>query len=262
MAKKTTEIVKNEAPQEIALPSYAGSIAGEKSRAAANNRPRPRVKLLQGSSKPDLKREFGEGAALLAPDNVLLSEPEQPFVAIPVFLYETYELHRDINDKEGGNMVMDSTSNPNSPLGRLCQLQDADARVKEYEGGFSAKAHHVLNAVLLIDEGEAKGSVAVASWKIRGGGSRSGRNFAGLVARREDQKVWCYMNRFAFSTECIEANGYSWWTLRAANPAENPFVTEDRIAELKAQHDILAQLHATDGIAVVAEDAGDSEIPI
>lgn len=257
MAKK--EIAKVESVQDIALPSYAGTIAGEKSRAAANNRPRPRIKIIQGTSKPDLKREFGEGAALLAPDNLLLGEAETAFVAIPMFLYETYELHRDINDKEGGNMVMDSTTNPNSPLGKLAQLQDADARVKPYDG-FTAKAHHVLNAVLLIDEGEQKGNVAVASWKIRGGGSRSGRNFAGLVARREDQKVWCYMNRFAFSTENVEANGYSWWTLKAGNPVENPFVEESRIAELKAQHDVLAQLHATEGIAVMAEEA--DEIPV
>lgn len=263
MAKQNQQIEVKKDAGEIEMPAYAGSIAGVKSAAASNNRPRPRIKVVQGSSKPDVKRIAGEGALLLSPDNTLLAKAGDEFVAVPLYLFETYERHADIDDKSAASVVLESTTDPRSALGRKAQSPNPDDREVPYAGGIS-KCHHVLNAVLYFDSGENKGGVAVASWKIRGGGSRSGKNFAGLIARREDKGVWCYMNRVAFKSEQVDTGDYAWYTITAANPSDGAaFVAEAHIPALKAMHDDLARLHAADGIAVAAEseDAPAEDIP-
>ncbi len=262
MAKqsKPTQEIEKKPPivTDIALPDYAGEVEGNKSEAAAQNRPRPRIKIVQGMSKPALKKEFGEGAVLLAPDNVLLAAPGDSFVGIPVFLWETFEKHGDINDKESPT-VLESTSNRNSALARRCMAPTAEDREEAYGGNFTAKYHHVLNAFIYFDSGELGGTGGVLSWKIRGGGSRSGKNFAGLIARREDQKVWCYMNRIKFTSEQVEANEYAWWTVVASNPKEKPFIDKADVPAMKAMHDELKRLYAADAIRVVDENAGEQD---
>lgn len=252
MAKTQTIQTRTEAP--LAMPSYAGKVQGKASSAAADNQPKPRIKLIQGSSKIELKKQFGEGAVVLSPDNTLLGKAEDPFVAVPLFLYETYELHADINDKTTAMVVLESTTDPRSNLARQCLAVTPEARTRKYGDGFTAKANHVLNAVLMLDDGQ----FGVASWKIKGGGSRSGKKFAGIIARREQSGVWCYMNRLAFKSAPVEANGYSWWTLTADNPESNPFIPEADIEKYKAMHDQLERMHSAGGIAVQAETADDA----
>ena len=95
MAKSQNQALATKAPVgDLAMPSYAGKIEGHKSTAAENNRPKPRIKIVQGSSKPELKREYKEGAALLSPENTLLASAGEPFIAIPFgrFSFDRFSL--------------------------------------------------------------------------------------------------------------------------------------------------------------------------
>jgi hypothetical protein len=255
-----TQAIQTKPENDLALPAYAGSVDGRANTAAADNQAKPRIKIVQGSSKPDLKKKYGEGAVLLSSDDVCLGKAEVPFTAVPLFLYETWEIHADVNDKQARTMVMETTTDQRSAVARFCSGPDRKSRERPYDNGFVARGHHILNAVLAFDDGQ----FGVASWKINGGGSRSGKKFAGIIARREQSGVWCYMNRLAFKSALVEVNDQAWWTLTADNPESNPFIAETDIPKYKAMHDQLERMHTAGGIAVQAETAEDAadDLPV
>lgn len=244
---------------KVQLPSYAGKVEAPRSECVAMNAPKPRIKVIQAMTEAGLKKQFGEGAILLSPDNVLLAKKGDSFVAIPLYLWETAEKWSDNNDDKSPT-VMASTTDPASALWRRA-IGPKDQRLEKYGPGgqFTAKYFHGINAMLQIDDGPLAGTVAVASW--RSGGKSSGEKMCGLLNERQKLGVPIFASRLKFSVVEIEGGKYTWLALAASNPSATPFVSEDRLPSLRTVYDSFEKLHAQSGIYVADEAKNNASAP-
>lgn len=194
----------------------------------------PRLKLVQAMSDKDLKRDHGEGAVVLSPDNLLVAGPPtkdrhtgEPFVVIPLAFVTTYE-KRAVHGGDSPLFVLEATRDDKSQLARDCRSTDR-REVIGPDGKVSARNYEVLNVIVLIDSGPLAGSFGVLSFASSG--MRDGRKFADRVARlRAGYK--CYLQRVALRVAERSDDKNTWWGLDVGDPTDGVLVGEDRVARL------------------------------
>ena len=96
----------------------------------------PRVKMVQSSSRSELKDKFGEGTAVLLPGEGIIAryvEDDPGFLFVPAFFFVEYALWYDLKDPDGKKMpIKERTYDPSSQI--AINAQDPDKRMVIYAG--------------------------------------------------------------------------------------------------------------------------------
>jgi hypothetical protein len=241
MGKKTTELSVasgfSDAPLTVPQGADWAKANGDTGMSGAERYASiPRIKLLQAMSDADLKREHGEGAVLLAPDNLLVAEGPnkdrrtgEPFVVIPLAFATTYE-RRAVHGGDSPLFVLEATRDDRSPLAMECRNPDS-REVMGADGKVIEKKYEVLNVVCLIDSGQQAGQFGVMSFASSG--MRDGRKFADRVSRlRAGYK--CYLQRVALRVSDRKDEKNTWYGFDVGDPTDGVLVPQDRAAKLTA----------------------------
>jgi hypothetical protein len=186
----------------------------------------PRLKIVQGQSGQELKREFGESAVVVIPNNVLITPPidfknkaeHSEFIRIiPIFFYPEF---CDFNPMGVTPYCIERSTNPQSQLGLKCRGQfdkrkrlvdpdDAQKGVKTYM--------EVLNFICAIWHPTHFTDPVMVSMKSTD--FTTGRNWCKLAAI--PRGVPCYGQVFELSCSPRKKDKNEWygWDIRhAATP--------------------------------------------
>lgn len=253
--KKDTDLAEVGTTTALAAPDFMMGETNEGLEDVSKYQTTPRLTLIQGQSAPERKTEFGEGGVCVMPDGVKVAGSGEEFVVIPLLFWATWECWSDINDQINP-MVMETTMDEGSILAR--KAKNADLREEVYGDRNEFRKNYVecLNFVVLIEGGEADGTVATMTFSK--GEHYSGSKLCSFLKRR---KCPIYGNRIAFKSNARTRNNRSWWGFDFNNPEDgNAFVTsEEKFMELKTMHRELAQLMKDSTLSVNREEESNSE---
>ena len=90
------------------------------------------LRIIQNTSKKELKKTFGEGSAIIRPGDALVwADGDDPFLFVPQYFFVEFCKWSDLNDKDSRN-VLERTFNPLSGLAK--RSRDPDLRFEPYDG--------------------------------------------------------------------------------------------------------------------------------
>lgn len=258
MAKQSEERLKSTAVtvgQDA--PSYLAKFAADdhSTDSIQEYRVLNRVKVIQAMTSPDLKRDFGEGTAVLIPVRQLVVPTGGSFLFVPLMFWPEFIKWRDINDKGGSAIIARSTDK----AGEIAvKSRDAEKRLEVYPDNPKFKYRYVehLNFAGLI-----YGENTPVAVSFSRGEFFTGRNFCTMIGMRKigQNKAPLWMQVWQMKTAMRNRNGYSWWGLEPTNPAEgiSPWIQEDEIPLMQALYKELYDQYGKNNLGVDLSDADD-----
>lgn len=218
----------------------------------------PILKIVQGSSDSDLKKQFGEGSCITSPGKQLVAESEQPFLFVPCFAFTEFCKWSDIKDKESP-MIMERSFSPASEI--AIKSRDMDQRIEEYgTGNFKSRyVEHINFPGVIYNEGHPlQNSEVVISFSR--GEFFTGTGFCTAIQMRKMSgiPVPLYGQIWEFKTGEHKGGGYSWFGFNFNNPPENPYIQEEEAEKFKEAHDNLKK-DFQDKIIIVEHDDPEAE---
>lgn len=188
----------------------------------AENTATPRLALVQAMSNTDLKKEFGEGAAVLKPIGVQVAAPDEEFVAYPILHWVSYEKRSDPNDTDQ-NFIVESTQDPNSEIAHKASSPKTWA--EPYGKKFEYNYVRALNYILLIDpESDSPAAGEIAAWTYDKTSFSIGRR---LNARLQRRGTAIYNNRIGFRPIEHTSGPNTWWQLEVGDPEDGQLYVPD-----------------------------------
>lgn len=218
MAKRTESNIVKITGLEAALAPFSGENTFEN---ATQYVSLPRVKIIQQMTDPDLKKEFGEGTAIIRPGNGVLCEADGEVMVTPVHFYTEYLKISDRNDDENP-MIMERDLNPDSDLAKICR--DYERRIEMYpeDAGKQKPRYwrHVesLNFAMVINDPNHPLNGQQFMMSFSKGSYRIGRELLDAMRMRRIRVV--DPNHATLTTTVSQPMWSQIWTLRGA-VAEN-----------------------------------------
>ncbi len=193
-----------------------------------------RVKLIQAMTSSDLKRDFGEGTAILVPVRELVVPNNESFLFVPLMFWPEFIKWRDLNDKSGPAIIARSTDK----AGEIAmKARDAEKRVEHYgdKDKFKYRYCEHLNFAGLI-----YGDNTPVAISFSRGEFFTGRNFCTMIGMRKvgTTKAPLWMQVWQIKPTLRNRNGYSWWGLEPSNPEEgiSPWIREEEVPLMQELH--------------------------
>lgn len=198
----------------------------------------PRLKVIQGTTKAELKDVFGEGALIITPGNAGISGKPDPatkkgekFKFVPLFFFVEFLKWADLGDT--ANFIMQQSYDEKSELAQKCKTKET--RQEKYDGGkFTATNREHLNFIGFIYSGPLKGTLAALSFA--GGEYAIGKNATSTIALRKSA-LW--MNIFDCQVGFRDKGPKKkWWGVDIMNPPEGEerFIKADEVDFFKATY--------------------------
>jgi len=214
-----------------------------------------RLKLIQGMSPQELKKEFGEGAVLMQPGRAMVAEAEEPFLFVPLFMFTEW-CHWSDRDDDSTRAILDRTFDKESPLAK--RSRDKDARFEKYSVGDteykSRYVEHLCFPGLIY--GDHQHSMTPVTLSFEKGEFVQGNAFCSAIVMR---RAPLYLNVFKLQS-AVHTNGKNeWFGFDFSNPATGPFVSEEEAPAFKALNAEYIQQHADRTLEVDRSDA-DEEV--
>lgn len=244
--------MSNEVSKREELPSYLTTHGAEGAEERLEiQTTTPRLKVIQSMTDRDIKKEFGEGALLCMPDQILVAGAGEPVVAIPIFRWVSWQTWLDIN--EGGDEPTPVLAESFDAAGDIA-ARSRNPNEREGVDGEGRRVSHreCIHFIFRIDEGPAEGVVAVYSWMRAG--HKHGAKLARYTDRQGANGVGIYANRIRLGTmEETNAKNQTYHVL-AAKPDEVAYVAEERLDALREQYLFFADLHKTHAIRTAGDN--------
>lgn len=220
----------------------------------------PRLKLIQGLSDQKLQDEFGVGAVVLSPGNVLVAKKQQPFTFTPVFFFPEFLKCSDREDT-ASLFIVARSFDPTSEI--ALRARDPEKRTEGY-GEKNAKGefqyHYTYVEVLnfpgfITQEDHDLRGVPMVLVFAKGEFTKGRALIQALSLRRVNgKKVPMFLQRWKLSSGLRERGTRRWWGLDFENPAE-PYVAPDHVPFLSGQAKDLEEFFRKEKLRV----AGDVE---
>lgn len=224
-----------------------------------------RVKRVQAMAKQDLKAQFGEGAAIIVPERVLLCKPNgapDHFLFVPLYFLTEYTTQSDIKDK-GSNFIVDRSFDPAGEIAR--KAADAKTRVEDYGAGFKRRhvEHLCFLGVIYGANDAARGTVVCLDFS-RGEYTTGQRFVAQIKMRRTGSEggrtapLWSQVWQFTPKHRTNDQN--QWWGLEPSNPPPDQlYIRQDECEVFKGMHDTLKTEYQAKRLGIRREDEGADE---
>lgn len=192
-----------------------------------------RIAIVQAQSGKQRKEEFGEGAFAMFPDGLLVAEPGEAFVAIPLFFFADWSKWSDYNDDDS-QTIIESTIDESHDIAR--RSKNKATRTEPYgpENKFNYSYVESLNVAVMVDSGPAKGEIAMIS--LNKSDHFIGRQIASMIQRSGTD---IFARRIEFSTVDRNDGKNDWYGFKINNPSEEDggaWIAEDQYEPLKAMH--------------------------
>lgn len=195
-----------------------------------------RLKVVQAMSDEALKEEFGEGAVIISPGNVLVAEKRTAFQIVPVFFWTEFCFWSDRKDTVS-NTILDRSFDKAGDLAR--KARDPDHREEEYQEGFVGRyVEHLNFASYVYGDHPQRGTALVASFSR--GEFGTGRNFISSISLRKvggkPAPLWAQV--WEFKTGFRDQGDKKWYGLDFSNPTTpaEPYIQQSEVEFFLAEH--------------------------
>jgi hypothetical protein len=211
----------------------------------------PRLKIVQGQSDGELKKQFGEGAVIINPGAALVAEKEAPFHFVPLFYFSEYALWSDRRDKES-KAIIERSFDANSIIAKNAAdkakrevLYPGHEKKPDKEKWYKRYVHHFCFPGIIYGDNGLAGTPVVLSFER--GEWTNGRQFVSSIQMKKFQlpngtrktlPLWAQVWQLQSAPRLGELG--NWWGYeprfvgRIADAEVNPF---------RAQHLEFARLH-------------------
>lgn len=245
----------------------------------------PRIKVIQSSTDPELKRKFGEGAVIVRPGDAVVWDPrtddKMPFLFVPKFFHREWNKWADNNDKD--RMIIEGPIfDENHPLAK--KSQDKNTRNELYEGHegkpdrdkmYYSYVEHLCWTGSIYGDHPLAGTEVVLS--MERGEFYNGRQFINAISMRRETverpdpndpnkviqeriKVPLWAQVWAMIPALREGDRGNWYGLDF-QPADNPVIDQSDAEEFRARHAELARIFQEGRMRVVHGDDGKDTKP-
>jgi hypothetical protein len=247
------------------LPDYLATLAtGDHSlEDLRQERTLSRIKVIHGSSSPELKKIFDEGDVIISPGQTLIAkvikaeQSSESFFMVPLMFFVEFCKWKDLNDTGSPTILARSFDKGSDIAAKAKNFQKRD---EPYGDGFTARYVEHLNFVSVIVGyhplanqmepfilGFCKGE-----WGV-------GKNFITTLARMS-APLWSTVWKF---NSCARSKGsYNWWGIDFLVPNQEKdgigrFITQDQVEIFHAAHEELRKLHSEHRLVVDRSDIDD-----
>ncbi len=217
------------------VPSYLSNVGAQGSEPLPVAQATPRLKLIQGMTDKALKKEHGEGALVLMPDEVAVMSSREPVDATPVYSWVSWQQWADLKDSAAENPVIKETTDGSSDI--AAKSRDRDTREEPYQDGSDMKYRFVeaVNFIFRIETGPCEGAVAIYSFTRAQ--HKYGANLSRFISRNGVKGVPIYGNRVTLTSSEDTNKANQTYSVIKAKPAEICWTSEDEIAVLAGLYD-------------------------
>jgi hypothetical protein len=228
----------------------------------------PRIKLIQSTTDNALKKQFGEGSAILRPGDVLVCKHEEEpsnFEIVPIFFFVEFAKWQDLKS-QSGPMVEERSFDPSSDLAK--RARNIKKRFEVYPGqeGLAENdqcryrfVEHLRFISLIYGEHPLVGTPVTLSFER--GEFGQGKNFISAISLRRqvisDRSVavplWAQV--WAFSPVYREPTKDKRWYGFKFEPSDPSIIRPDEAEGMKTLHSEMKDLFEKQRLLV------DDEIP-
>lgn len=236
----------------------------------------PRLKIIQSMTDPELKKKAPEGSVILRPSDMIVAEPEQPFLFVPQFFFVEFTKMSDRRDKTGP-MILGRSFDPTSEIAK--RSENAETRFEVYEGHekkpdkdqwkYRYVKHFRFPGVLYEAESDFFMTPTVISFER--GEHFQGRNFVSAIKMRKvrvgsgeetrlvPQPLWSQV--WQLHTAIRPGNEGSWYgfDFEVAHPSS--IIAEEHVAEFREAHNALKEAHLQNRLMVDGDDSDEAAPP-
>lgn len=193
-----------------------------------------RLKVVQGQSAPELKKQFGEGSVIIVPTNEKVADPEEPFLITPIIHWVSFEKWSDFRDQQSSTIV-EQTMNRDSELAR--RAENPKLRTEDYGDDYKYSYVKSLNYIIELRSGSMQGEHCIVSWSK--GDFQLGRNLNSMLKRRGTA---IFNNQVELRSVDRQSDQYNWHGLNPSDPApDNLYVGPEDSERLRAEYEMLAK---------------------
>ncbi len=273
MAKERGEpnrdIVPVKAPEGV--PSYLAEFSGEQDTSLNDMqayRILPRLKVIQGTAKQELLKQYDPGTIILSPANVKVADVDKkeqcssdPFLFVPLFFFVEFCKWADLKDKSS-NSIVDRTFDPGSDI--AAKSRDKNQRTEEYGEKKQFKYRYVehLNFAGFIyakndgSEHPLKGEACCLHFER--GEFGKGTSFITAASMRRGLPLWSQVWELTAGFR-PKSDDKKWWGIDFSIPLDEKLrvIKPDEVAFFKATHEELKSLHAKKKLVVDASGGDD-----
>jgi len=186
-----------------------------------------RISIVQSMHPGEIKTAFGEGSAIITPDNVRLIKKEETFLFVPLFFCTEFIQWRARDDKSALPIV-NRTYDATSEIAR--KARNMDTMLETYPGGTPSKPwqysfqEHLNFIGVIYDRGDmAPVAISFSRGEFKTGKSFSSKIFGRKIPGTPDTcPLWAQVWSFGIEPH-KNKKGNEWWGFSIGNPAE-PFI--------------------------------------
>lgn len=234
-AKAETKTQETGMTKVEAMPSYLKKAADERIGVDQTSKYQTinRIGIVQSQSKKERRDEHGVGSMVMFPDGVLVANPGEGFVGIPVFFYASWDVWSDYNDEEAAT-ILESTLDENHEIARRSKSKATRSERYGESNQFVRAYVESLNVAVLVDSGPAKGELAILS--LNKSDHYVGKQIASMIQRSGAD---IFARRIEFTTLDRSDGKNDWLGFKINNPSEEQggvWIAEEQYEGLKAVH--------------------------
>lgn len=240
----------------------------------------PRLKIIQGQTAADLKKQFGEGSVIVRPgDAVVWQEGDTPFLFVPLFFHREWIKWADNKDKDA-LIAEGPVYKEDHPL--AVRSKDKNTRTELYAGDqgkpdrdrryYSYVEHLCWTGVIYGDHPLAGTEVVLG---MERGEFYNGREFINAISMRRQNielpdpadpsktvssrvKVPLWAQVWALQPALREGDLGNWYGLDF-QPGDNPVIDQGDAEAFSGRHAELARLFQEGKMKVQHSDEGNNQ---
>lgn len=222
----------------------------------------PRLKIIQGLTKPELKAEFGEGAVVIVPGAQLVCPNDGSFDFVPLFFFPEYIKWADRRDSSQ-NAIVEKTLDKSSELANICR--DPERRTEPYgqqnKKGEQPWEYRYVEHLCFV--GLIRGTNDPVVLSFQRGDFGVGRSLISMIKMRridgEQAPIWSQVYRL--SPNQRNRNGNQWWGLDPSQ-ADEPWINEEEADMFLALHDGLRKDYDKKTLGVDRSDGAEEVVEV
>lgn len=188
----------------------------------------PFMKIVQKQSSDELIDQYGIGAVLLVPDNILVLEPDaSPIRIVPLFFYVEYLKLASINLKGQESMIKERSTDPCSELARRCANRDLwyeDHPNYPGDDDYRYRNAEALSFICMFDEPHLPNFPFTLSFMK--GSYGKGQTFCNQIHMRAGRPLFGSVFALSVDPQLGQNSKGQWRRFLTANPPERPWIED------------------------------------
>lgn len=245
--------VKNVKGSMIERPNYVATLGDESGddgllKTMQSYMQPPRLKIIQGQSGAPYKPKFRDGDILVIPQLEKIGDLETPFVFTPLAVFPTFMAVNPFQMKGQLPFIREMSFDENSEVAKKARALTSVPCPENPD--FKVKYGTSLNFLIRISDIDLSTSLPIVMF-FRSSEFKTGQTLLTMIQERRSKSYLC---RFRASSIFNQGPKGSWYGLTFHNDT-NPWISEDKVSEYKAESEALRKLVAERQLQIDYEDS-------